>query len=396
MTDITPNAFILPSQHRPGTDLMSKLILRHSAIRSLIVEAVLGPDVCTQYANRSTEWPSGQCSDVLFAPIEVTASLPPILVEVQNTIDLKFIQRVIGYCLVIKKEHGHLPVVVAFGIHPTNPNVATVIPQFRERKIRNDFDLGNGLEGTEGTVSREPRLFPKSGNDCTDLTPSSTLPYAREYPCKPWAKYVYILDQSSISNHLHEQPLKPLVAVEYFLHSQKRSLMSMENKERTDETIVLLYTIAKPIFEDNVKSEERTIDVLLNVCEQMQKQFFKIKDALALGNGDETKKRVKEYAEDGRLYLEVCKAKYRRISLPEQAKKDGPSAAEYVEDLLPSSNQPNGQSPDFEFVENFRKNEKRMNWSSCFNAGRTKGLFGSYKDPNSLKARYFRAKKGKQ
>ncbi|OBZ82374.1 hypothetical protein A0J61_09577 [Choanephora cucurbitarum] len=319
---------------------MSKLILRHSVIPSIIVEAVLRSDICPQYTDRSTEWPNGQCSDVLFATVEVTAFLPPVLVEVQNTIDLKFIQRVVRYCLAIKKEHGHLPVVVAFGIHPTNPNVAT------------------------------------------DLTPSSSLPYAREYPCKPWVRYIYILDQSSVSNHMHEQPLKPLVAVEYFLHSQKRSLLSMENKGRTDETIMLLYTIAKQIFEDDVKSEERTIDVLLNVCEQMQKQFFKIKDALALGNGDETKKRVREYAEDGRLYLEACKAKYRRISLPEpldlpeQAKKDGPSAAEYAEDLLPSSDQPNDQSPDFEFVENFRKNEKRMNWSSCFNAGRAKGLLG--------------------
>ncbi|RCI00723.1 hypothetical protein CU097_015470 [Rhizopus azygosporus] len=240
MTDIyrtpnktTLNAFILPSQHRPGTDLVSKLILRHPSVRNIIVNAVLGSEVCSQYADRSTEWPSGRCSDVLFASIEVTISLPPVLVEVQNTIDLKLIQRVTEYCLAINKEHGTLSIVVVFGIHPTKSSIVN------------------------------------------DLVQSNQILYAKEYPCKSWAKYFTfcILSLSAI--------------------------------------------IAKQIFENDVTLEKRTIDVFLNVCEQTQKQFYKIKEALEIENLEELRKLTREYTEDGYMYLETCKTKNRHTSLPE-------------------------------------------------------------------------------
>ncbi|ORE06294.1 hypothetical protein BCV72DRAFT_305675 [Rhizopus microsporus var. microsporus] len=68
------------------------------------------------------------------------------------------------------------------------------------------------------------------------------------------------------------------------------------------------------------------------------------------------RKRTREYAEDGYMYLETCKTKYRRTSLPElpdlpeEAKRDQPSKSEYNEDLLPASDQPNAKLPDFAFV----------------------------------------------
>ncbi|EIE76860.1 hypothetical protein RO3G_01564 [Rhizopus delemar RA 99-880] len=245
----TLNAFILPFEHRSGADLMSKLILRHPPVRNIICFNNIGSETCSQYVDRSTEWPSGRCSDVLFAPIEVTISLPSVLVEARNTIDLKFIQRTIEYSLAVIKEHGISPIIVVFGIHPTKPSVAN------------------------------------------DLVQSDQIPYAKEYPCKPWAKSFYILDPITISSHVHEQPLKPLVAVEHFLHKQKRTLLGMDSKKRADETIQLLYTIAKQIFENDITLEERTIDVLLNVCEQTQKQFHKIKEALEIENLEELKKK---------------------------------------------------------------------------------------------------------
>ncbi|KAI7894092.1 uncharacterized protein EV154DRAFT_398886, partial [Mucor mucedo] len=215
--------------------------------------------------------PSGRCSDVLFAPIEVTISLPPALIE----IDLKFIQRTIEYSLAVIKENSLLPIIVVFGIHPTKPSVAN------------------------------------------DLVQSDQIPYSKEYPCKPWAKSYYILDPNTINSHIHEVPLKPLVAVEHFFHKQKRTLLGIDSKERADETIQLLYTVAKQIFETDITLEKRTIDVLLNVCEQAQKQFFKIKEALEIEDLEQLKKRTREYAEDGCMYLETCKSKYRRTSLPE-------------------------------------------------------------------------------
>ncbi|OBZ89280.1 hypothetical protein A0J61_02657, partial [Choanephora cucurbitarum] len=45
----------------------------------------------------------------------------------------------------------------------------TVVPRFRERNLRNNFDLGDGPERAKGTVLVPSTPFPKSGNDCTIL-----------------------------------------------------------------------------------------------------------------------------------------------------------------------------------------------------------------------------------
>lgn len=275
------------------------------------------------------------------APIEVTIFLPPVLDGIQNIIDLKLIQRTIEYSLAVLKEHSVSPIVVVLGIHPTKPSVAN------------------------------------------DLVQSDQIPYAKEYPCKPWAKSFYILDPITINSYIHEQPLKPLVAVEHFLYKQKRTLLGMDNKERADETIQLLYTIAKQLFETNINLKERTIDILSNVCEQTQKQFYNIKEALEIENLEELKKRTREYADDSYMFLETCKTKCRRISLsdppalPEEAKKDGPFKSECNEDFLPASNQSNTKSPDFTFMGSFKSNQKKMNWNACFNARRAKVFFSN-------------------
>ena len=43
------------------------------------------------------EWINGR-GDVVFAPIIQSADLPPIVVEIQNTVDTEFIRRIMNYC----------------------------------------------------------------------------------------------------------------------------------------------------------------------------------------------------------------------------------------------------------------------------------------------------------
>ncbi|KAI8583135.1 hypothetical protein K450DRAFT_277623 [Umbelopsis ramanniana AG] len=389
-----------------------------TSVRNVIVEAVLGSEArlnYLKYADRSTDWPHGRPSDVLSAPSEVADSLPPVLVEVQNTIDVNFAKRTIQYCLAVNEQYGISPIVVVFGIHPT--------------RIAND------------------------------LVQSDQLPYAKEYPCKPWAKSFYVLDPITIHSHVQKQPMEPLVAIERFLHRQKRTLLDMGSKERADETIKMLYAIARAISESIVTLEERTIDVLSNACEQAQERFRKIKEACDIEDVEELRKRTREYAEDGDMHMENCKRKLQRTlefvstGLPEEAEEDGPSTSERhedilqeeageggpstserhedilpeeseeggpstserhedilpeeseeggpftserTEDILPASDQPNTVSPDFAFVENFRSTQRRMNWGACFNAGRAQDLFTSYRDSKSLNASFFKAQKHKQ
>lgn len=175
----------------------------------------------------------------------------------------------------------------------------------------------------------------------------------------------------------------------------------MNSKERADETIQMLFRIAKQTFENDVRLEERTVNVLLNVCEQAQKQFHKIKEASEIEDVQELRKRTREYAEVGHLFLETCKKNFRLTSesksleLPEEARKDGPSTSEYNEDILPASDPLKTISPDFAFVESFRSSEK-MSWNTCFNAGRARGLFTQYKDFKSLKNFFFLKSRSKQ
>lgn len=77
----------------------------------------------------------------------------------------------------------------------------------------------------------------------------------------------------------------------------------MDSKGLDDETIQLLCSIAKQIFENHVTLEERTIEVVLGVCEQAQKQFYKMQEVLAIENLQEQRKRTRDYAEDGYMYL---------------------------------------------------------------------------------------------
>lgn len=124
----------------------------------------------------------------------------------------------------------------------------------------------------------------------SELLPSSQLPYTKQQSYKLWTNVFYILGLIIIKSHIHEQPLEPLDAIEYFLHKQKRILLGTDSKERDYEAVQLLYRIAKQIFEKNIILEERTIDVLLDVCEQAQKQFYKIKEASSIENLEELKK----------------------------------------------------------------------------------------------------------
>ncbi|OAD65102.1 hypothetical protein PHYBLDRAFT_176432 [Phycomyces blakesleeanus NRRL 1555(-)] len=129
--------------------------------------------------------------------LKMTAERNGIL---RNPVRNIIVDDLLEYCLAVNKEHGILPIVIAFGIHPTKENVTN------------------------------------------DLVESSQIIYER-----------------------------------------------ISFKERADETVQLLYSIAKQISVNEVTLEERTIDVLLNMC------FHKIRKALELEDVEEPRKRTREY-----------------------------------------------------------------------------------------------------
>ncbi|KAI7847639.1 hypothetical protein BDC45DRAFT_412762, partial [Circinella umbellata] len=207
----------LPTKYKPGTDLMSKLMLDDKRINDIIVSQIIGEHASGQYVSRPTEWLDFTKSDVLYTPStgRNSNSMPPVLVEVQYTGNIAFYRRLISYSLSVMKRYSATPVVLAIVIHNTTTELTNL------------------------------------------TTTSKRLPFLLELPCHGWAESCYVINASSISDHLQQSPLNPLVALGYFLIQQKLSLRYIERND--DETIRLLYTIAQQIFGNQLQKNKESI-----------------------------------------------------------------------------------------------------------------------------------------
>ncbi|KAI7848337.1 hypothetical protein BDC45DRAFT_541048 [Circinella umbellata] len=162
--------FVIPTKHKPGTDKISKEILKDERIIELIVKTVVGSHGKNLYTTKESEWIDGKKADVVYGPVvKATTELPPILIEVQNTIDKAFARQVIKYCGHIYDQYDVEPIVIILSIH--------LIPS----------QILNTLSNT-GSFS-----------------------YMKIIPSDHWAQRVYFLDPNIIEESLPEEPLPPLV-----------------------------------------------------------------------------------------------------------------------------------------------------------------------------------------
>lgn len=248
--------------------------------------------------------------------------------------------------------------------------------------------------------------------------PSDTFPYLLEYPCTGWANHCFLMDAKSIQNHLQQTPLDPLAAIGLFFTQQKQSLLSI--KEGNDETIQLLYRVAKKnfFFETDINSEEHIADELRQIRNQTYAQFNKALQALENDIPDpNTRKRTTQYLKDGLTYLRTHKKKY-RLDNSTQAEQntaalvisqaegdaDDPvdsqpeqSIVSYdstIQDVLPILREPNA---NWIYIEDYRNNhsENDMDWEKCYLEGKQKGLFKKYNSWKSVKSGYYRFLKKK-
>lgn len=75
--------FTLPSDYRPGSDLMSKILLKDERLMNIVLKNVVGDHASSAlYTLCRCEWANKTISDVLYLP--TTSNLPPVLVEIQN------------------------------------------------------------------------------------------------------------------------------------------------------------------------------------------------------------------------------------------------------------------------------------------------------------------------
>ncbi|KAG2209840.1 hypothetical protein INT47_001989 [Mucor saturninus] len=193
-----------------------------------------------------------------------TIATTPVLVEVQQIVDMQFLKRLTRYCLNIHGLTKVKPVVMVFAIQA-----------FSSKAL---------------------------------IEENSDQPHHKSYYTSKkylWAKTCRFYSLDSIAaDVMNSTTMKPVTAVTYFLCNQKKSLFGLEKSEDTE--LRSIYRIATRSFEPYTIKEEENYNHMLDVMNNTNSQFQKISkcaDDLQKSRDDDTiLKRIKRYAEDGSEY----------------------------------------------------------------------------------------------
>ncbi|CEG80176.1 hypothetical protein RMATCC62417_14546 [Rhizopus microsporus] len=160
-----------------------------------------------------------------------------------------------------------------------------------------------------------------------------------------------------------------MVALGYVLTKQEVSLLSLEYKD--DPTVQILYDISRVALEHEIRDEERTVEVLLNICENNWNHYRRIIKTVEEDKNDP--KRARTYANDGLIYNETCIRKYTKqlsnSSMPEplalSPTVQASSSSKFTHKSSLGIIDPNPKKTDMEwvkeFVKEYRTTKKRMN-----------------------------------
>lgn len=197
----------LKQKARPGTDKMTKQIMRDPTVISYITKALTSKEDDDFLGD--TEWRDSTRSDVVLEPKLCHLDAPPVIIEIQQSKNGDFMKRANGYCLQAYKRYNKEPIILFFRTNSYDNYIAT-------------------------------RLLP------------SDIPGANEIHCDTWAKKCLVISKSSL-NVNYSNPLYPLVALGLFLTSQALSLYEAPCNE--DPATKYLYSFAlntQENSEDNV------------------------------------------------------------------------------------------------------------------------------------------------
>lgn len=221
---------MLPLIYKPGTDLISKIVLTDQrVINAVIMSLVEAPE--NTYTAAPTEFINKSKCDVLYISNDISA-FPPIIIEVQKIVDEKFIIRAIQYCTLVYQKYGKQPIIVIFGISSITMNILS-------------------------------------------LTTASTLfPFAKELSSLVWAQRCMLISSFSLDiidkkiNQLH-----PLAAIGVFMCSQATSINMLElGKE--DKLMQLLYRIALKSVEQVARVEDEKVQRIVSICNNTSYQLL--------------------------------------------------------------------------------------------------------------------------
>ncbi|GAB5588771.1 hypothetical protein Unana1_03671 [Umbelopsis nana] len=333
----------LPQSHQPGNDLMSRLLLKDSRVSTMIIQKLIGNHVTSdKYLAADTSHADGTQSDILYLPTSAPSEhFPPILVEVQRTVNPKFMARAVKYCVSVFAEHGVLPILLIICV--------------------------DGFSSV-GLCDRFAR---------------SEKPYLLQGSGLFWAKHCYLLSKVSIADFLDQTPMTDLVALGHFFSQKERSILSLGDKAN-DPTIRLLYQIAKEKLESERTVDETKLELMLTFCSQTAAVFQNIA-ASAEAATPQVSAVITAHVQDGLKLLEQQKTECKRLFQ---------TAATTVADANTAATPTMSMNEDMTFVQRFMETRQGpMRWKQCYLDGVAVNRFNKYRNSSTLKTAYYKKRR---
>ncbi|KAG1324074.1 hypothetical protein G6F57_012702 [Rhizopus arrhizus] len=307
--------FELPSAFLPGQDILSKRILKNQKVIDLIVNSLLNIPAGT-YGVASSEWLNNTRSDTLYEPkLDIQKSLPPILIEVQATVDEKFMIRLMQYAINVIERYGSKPIVLIFCV---------------------------------GKIS--PKSLSAQFTQCTN-----NQRYLRSFPSLVWAQQCLLVFENN--DDVGSYPLETLQVISSFFCQQKATLFDHSYSE--DNTIKFLYKIAKEITVEETQYENNfrhTLDIVLTSNE---KCLNRIKKTLT---GVPDIKKAERLIEKGLAYNASVKRQLSNISTDSESELEFPEKLPVGIKRPPTTPQ---LADEITFIKRFKANVGRMSWTQC-------------------------------
>ena len=306
-------------------------------MKSIITKAIVDIDG-DAYRIGDAEWDDGTRSDVLYEPVNESLQQPPIIVEVQTTVDTEFMNRAVHYCVMAYRRYKTLPMLLIFA---TN---TTTIP--------------------------------------TDNMHRSNVFCGLSLPCEYWAKKCYLINlasASSVSINIHE----PFQALSMFLLNQQTCLL--ESNSWKDPTMRRLFQIARDALQQSIERETELLDAITSICDASIKHYEQILNTAERLQYDSPN--IRQEVVCGMQKLQQVKRRFEEVDSLQEPTDQGNLATSADEERYQNT---------MEFVEKYKTTRKRMNWRDCHKQLTQKSNVIKYKNPEVLRVQFSRFKKSNQ
>ncbi|KAG1294649.1 hypothetical protein G6F66_005022 [Rhizopus arrhizus] len=201
---------------------MSKAIIQDPTVVNYIIKTLTNTE--NDYFVGNCEWSDRTRSDVVLEPKSSDLGLPPIIVEIQQTVDKAFMKRSIGYCLQAFKKYNIDPIILIICVNNPDSYIAS-------------------------------------------RTVTSRISGRYDFPCEPWAADCVILSKESLDKDNVDNSLNPLFALGLFFTGQAFCILNALFAD--DPTMQYLYNLALSC------EKNHSNNIVLSLLESQNREYEK-------------------------------------------------------------------------------------------------------------------------